>query len=161
MMLGLNVPDKAFDGGHCHIVHLSLTDKRRWSITSDYRPRDYAEQVTQVLNNSLACGRHQHTAFVCTGKNAHLSTDAVQSDESEKTMPPFVFDDDDDGHIWLGDTDFLHDSDDLCTCTQKVSWGLPLLSLIHVLPLSRFSFRLIHNCGIPLLGVSNNRCLAT
>ena len=57
VMLGLNVsgnlPHKACDGGHRFIPHLSLTDKRPWSITSDYRPRDYVEQVTQVLNKSL------------------------------------------------------------------------------------------------------------
>ena len=28
-----------------------------------------------------------------------------------KTVPPFVFYDDDDGHIWPGDTDFLYVSD--------------------------------------------------
>ena len=52
VMLGLNVsgnlPNKA-----CDVGHLSLADKRPWSITSDSRPRACVEQVTQVLNNSL------------------------------------------------------------------------------------------------------------
>ena len=56
---------------------------------------------------SLGC----HLAFsvraVRAGKNGRLSTDVVQSDEERKTILPLVSDDDDGGHTWRGDTDFL------------------------------------------------------
>ena len=61
----------------------------------------------QHLGCRLACS----VRALSVGKNARLSTDVVWSDESEKTTLPFVFDDDADGHTWLGDTDCLYASD--------------------------------------------------
>ena len=53
VLIGLNLrrnlPNKACDDGHR--PHLSLTEKRPWSTTSDCRPREYVEQ--QVLKKSL------------------------------------------------------------------------------------------------------------
>ena len=117
-MLGLNVfgniPNKARDGGHRHISHLSLTDKRSWSVTSDYRPHDYVVLVTQVLKNSvhntvakrvardcfqrkhagdtnmekLRCQRAFSVRAVRAGKNARLSADVVQNDGTEQNSAP-------------------------------------------------------------------------
>ena len=42
-----NLRNKACDGGHRHIPHLSLTGKRPWNITSDCRPRDNVEHAKQ------------------------------------------------------------------------------------------------------------------
>ena len=131
-MLGLdvsgNLPNKACDGGHRYIPHLSLTDKRPWSITSDFRPRDCAEQVAQVLKffgqillssvnmrETLTCsigGASWPTQCVLVvRRRTHAFLQMLSTATSQKTMLPFVFDDEDDWHIWPGDTDFLCASD--------------------------------------------------
>ena len=67
-----DLPNEACEGDHRHIPHLSFTDKRPWSITSDCRPRDYVEQVTQVLKNSLHNDR-------CCVENPLLLEDPIGS----------------------------------------------------------------------------------
>ena len=71
---------------------------------------------------------------VRVGKNARLSTDVVQSDETAKPTLPFVSDGDDDARPWPGDQDFLSESDAIfCVCSLKlrtdflrVVWCVPL-----------------------------------
>ena len=68
----------------------------------------------------LGCQLAFSVRAVRASKNARFSTDVVQSNETEKTMLPLVFDDDDDGHTWLGDPHFLSAS------------GLQMTNDIHV-----------------------------
>ena len=111
-----------------HIPPLSLTDKRPWIITSDHRPREYVEQVTQVLNNSQhnnvakilaryfcpaqVCGGHQHVACCSCGQERTLFYRCCpERRDRTSNAPHSCFDDDDNGHTWPGDPDFLSASD--------------------------------------------------
>ena len=80
----------------------------------EFRAQQRCNKSGQILLSRVSMRRYKHAALgvpaglfsACCSCEQYV----VQSDEAEKTMLPFVFDEDDGGHTWPGDTDLLSTS---------------------------------------------------